>query len=285
MNVDLAILRTHGMLRTAAKNDFGGKADIAVSDGLVVTGVPVDFLNAAARSEQAYVLAISQADPPAAGAQKGRLDAARAIVGLWVRPLLVKCAESAGAAVVPNQAPPKPKLSELIPFDCRRQLARDAREGKKPAILAADWLFFVRRLEVDRTPPFAPKWQQREVSARELLDRFEPDMPATAENADTVAEELVWTKALGLSDAAPKTLPPARFTLQALILEAVGYEIGDPGDSDFAKAAAAIKKLEETKASFRKQWDAAAKQAPPAAPAPAKPAPPAAKPPAPAVKK
>jgi hypothetical protein len=276
MLVDLEIVRLHGLMGQAARGDFGGKADIRVSDGLVVTGVPVDFLKAVVRSEQQYVFATSQAAVPAAAAAapKGRLDAARGIVGLWVKPLLAKYAESTGAAA--GQPLPKPPLAELARFDCRRQLARDAREGKPPAVLAADWLFFVKRMELEREPPYAPKWQQREVSLRELLDRFEPDTPVTAANADAVAEELVWTKALGLGDGTPRTLALARFVLQALILEAVDGEIGDPGEADLAKAGAAIKKLEKVKAGFCKQWDAAAKQAPPAAAAPA-PAAPAAK--------
>jgi hypothetical protein len=266
MLVDLEIVRAHGMMGAAKKDDYGGKIDLWVAEKFAVTGVPVDFLNAAVRSEQAYVLSISQAAPPAPDAPKGRLDAARRIVGLWVRPLLAKYAESTGAAVAPNEAPPKPKLADLIPFDCRRQLARDAREGAKPPVLAADWLLFVRRLELERTPPYAPKYPQREVSLRELLDRFEPGSPVTAENADSVAEELLMARALGIGGYY-KTLDATRHTLQALLLEAVGSEIGDPGDEEFAKAATAIKKLEETKASFRKQWDQAAKQAPAAVPA------------------
>ena len=284
MLVDLEIVRSHGLMGQAKRGDFGGKAEIRVSDSLAVPGVPVDFLAAVVRSEQQYAFATSQATAPAAAAAapKGRLDAARGIVGLWVKPLLAKYAESTGAAA--GQPLPKPPPAELARFDCRRQLARDAREGKPPAVLAADWLFFVKRMELEREPPYAPKWQQREVSLRELLDRFEPDTPVTAANADAVAEELVWTKALGLGDGTPGTLPLARFVLQALILEAVDGEIGDPGEPDLARAGAAIKKLEETKASFCKQWDAAAKQAAAGAATPAPGAPAAApvvKPPAP----
>ncbi|MCX5653884.1 MAG: hypothetical protein NTY65_04450 [Planctomycetota bacterium] len=272
MPVALDIMRRYGVLRTEtkAKDDFGGRADVAVSDNLTVTGVPVEFLKSAVWSELESGIAFLQVQVPLAKLLKGRLDAAKMIVMMWFVPIRTRYAESVGAP--PGQAP-KPTQAQIIRFDVQRQRARDASDGQPPAVLAADWLFFVRRLDLQRTPPFAPKWQRREVLVRELLDRFEPDAPVTAENADSVAEELVWTKALGLSDGSPKTLPVARQTLQALILESIGYSIGDPGDPNSTSAAAAKTKLNAAKAEFRKKWDATAKQPLPAATMPVAPVP------------
>jgi hypothetical protein len=280
MPVDLDIMRRYGVLRTEtrAKDDFGGKADVAVSGNLTVTDVPEDYLKAAVRSELESAIAFLQVQVPLSKALKGRLDAAKLIVMMWFIPIRTRYAESVGA---PAGQAPKPTQAQMIRFDAQRQRVRDASGGEPAGVLAADWLFFVRRLDLQREPPFAPKWQRREVSVRELLDRFEPDAPVTAENADSVAEELVWTKALGLGDGTLKTLPAARQTLQALILESIGFSVGDPGDPNSTSAAGAKTRLNAAKAEFRKKWDAAAKQPLPAVTTPAAPAPAAPQPAAP----
>ena len=272
MQVDLDIMRRYGVLRTEtkAKDDFGGKADVAVSDNLTVTDVPAEFFKSAVRSELESGIAFLQVQVPLSKLLRGRLDAAKMIVMMWFIPIRTKYAESIGA---PAGQAPKPTQAQMIRFDVQRQRAREAQGGQPPPVLAADWLFFVRRLDLQRTPPFAPKWQRRDVLVQELLDRFEPDAPVTAENADSVAEELVWTKALGLSDGTPKTLPVARQTLQALILESVGFSVGDPGDPNSTSAAGAKMKLNAAKVDFRKKWDVAAQQAPPAATTPVAPVP------------
>ena len=56
-----------------------------------------------------------------------------------------------------------------------------------------------------------------------------------------------------------KELPQARMVLQALLLEEIGFQIGDPADPDATKREAALKKLAEAKAAFHKAWDEAQK--------------------------
>lgn len=92
----------------------------------------------------------------------------------------------------------------------------------------------------------------------QLLGRFEPHAEVTEQTADSVAEETVWTKALGISDATYKTLPQARLILQAAILENLNFEIGNPGDKDNDKAAKAKAKLAEAKKTLIETWRKAA---------------------------
>lgn len=70
-----------------------------------------------------------------------------------------------------------------------------------------------------------------------------PGAGATERDADQVAEEILWTKELGIGDGTHQSLPRARQILQAAILENLNFEIGNPGDKDKETSAQAQAKL------------------------------------------
>ncbi len=93
-----------------------------------------------------------------------------------------------------------------------------------------------------------------------LLKRFDPKSDVTKETADVVAEEILWTKELGISDGTYQTLPQAREVVQAAILEGLNFDIGNPSHKDKSKSAKAKAKLEEGKKSLINTWRLAAKK-------------------------
>jgi hypothetical protein len=98
------------------------------------------------------------------------------------------------------------------------------------------------------------------ISILQLLKRFDPSTVATEEDADSIAEEIIWAKEAGIGDGTYKSLPDARRVIQAAILENLGFEIGHPGDRDPARRKTANETLETAKATVLKTWHAAAQQ-------------------------
>ena len=69
-----------------------------------------------------------------------------------------------------------------------------------------------------------------------------------------MAEELVWTAALGLGDGKMESLPDTRRLIQAGILEALGFHIGNPTDPNTEKRETALKNLREKMEILAKIW-------------------------------
>jgi len=248
-----AWLAAYGLLPKGSKaGGLGATADVRVSDTLVVTGVPKAYIEGCAAgalaqaAAETMVAAMLEGKPkPASSAPKGGWPTAKTLALWWAAPRRAEI----------RVFGPKGKLTmeELIRSDGQMERALKQRGPSAatsgPMALPTDWLLFPKGLSI------RPKYRRRAVSFRALLTRFEPEAPVTEANADAVAEELIWTKALGLSHGTFRTLPDARRRLQAAILEALDFEIGDPAHADEAGRAAALKKLAEAKKQFMKLWN------------------------------
>jgi hypothetical protein len=168
--------------------------------------------------------------------------AAKALVAWWTIEIFAE-------ANVDSQ---KKTTRELLQLDARRTQTLKSVRGSPEGALAASWLLFPQGLDM-----FSPNAQARKpVSFQMLVERFDPDMPVMEKNADAVAEELVWTQRIGLTDGTIAKLPDARKVLQALILERLGFEIGDPRDADNNKREAARKKLADATRVCAEAWKA-----------------------------
>jgi len=146
----------------------------------------------------------------------------------------------------------KPSTQEMLQLDAKRMQTLKSLRSSPEGTLAATWLLFPQGIDT-----FSPNKQARKpVSFQMLVERFDPDMPATEKNAEAVAEELVWTQRIGLTEGTIAKLPDSRRVFQALILEQLGFEIGDPMDADNTKREAARKKLAEAMRASAEAWKA-----------------------------
>ncbi len=98
------------------------------------------------------------------------------------------------------------------------------------------------------------------ISVPHLLKRFDPNAAAAEEDADSVAEEIIWSKEAGIGDGTYKSLPESRRVIQAAILENLGFEIGHPGHKDPAKRKQAVEKLDAAKRACLEAWREAAEK-------------------------
>jgi hypothetical protein len=233
------------------------KAEVKVSDNLVVTDVPVDFLTGRVTSATVHLGAMGEIEKDADAPNR-----AKAVVRWWFY------STPAGFARTLGEKKEKIEPAHVAAADSGKALgpgiSTDAQQllllklqpyvpGKAGAAVSTDWLFPSNVLK----PGFTPNSY---VSFRALLERFEPELRVTDENSDLVAEEVIWTGALGLSDGTVKTLPDARRRVQAYLLETIGFQIGDPADREVSKREAAQKKLNDAKRTFVDLWQNAQKK-------------------------
>lgn len=236
--------------------DFGRTVDIRVSDQLTVTGVPIEFLEKSTEAAliQVSALGLSPDFKDGAAFEKAVKEkkinsraAAKALVAWWTAEILAEWNVDSKDKKVTSQ--------ELLQLDFQRTRALKSLGSSPDGALMATWLLFPQGL--DSLSP--TRQSRRPVSFQMLMERFAPDMPVTEENAEAISEELVWTRHINLSDATIAQLPDARRVLRALILERLGFEIGDPMDADLAKRQAARNKLAEAELVATKAWKAGAK--------------------------
>ena len=237
---ELVLLRVCGLMsKGKSDDDFGRTSDVRVADNLTVSNVPIEFLEGCtdAALVQVSALGLFPESKDAASLrkalEKNALDkraAARALVAWWSEDILAEWQVDAKANV------PTRKLLQL---DGERTQMLKSLRSSPTGVLSAQWLLFPMGLDT-----FSPTKQARKpVSFQILLGRFNPDAPVTEMTAEAVAEELIWTRRIGLTDGTVAKLPDSRKTFQALILERLGFEIGDPISLDKSKREAAQQRL------------------------------------------
>ncbi len=249
----LIFLKAFGLMpKGKGDDDFGRTADNRVNDQLMVTGVPAEFIEKSTEAALVQVSALGLFPELKDGAalekalKEKTLDsraAAKALVAWWTVEILAEWKIDA-----------KKKLStqEMFQLDIERTQTLKSLGSSPDGTLAAPWLLFPQGLDT-----FSPNKQARKpVSFQMLVERFDPDMPVTEKNAEAVAEELVWTQRIGLTDGTIAKLPDARRVFQALILERLGFEIGDPMDADNTKREAARRKLADATRVSTEAWKA-----------------------------
>jgi hypothetical protein len=249
---ELLLMRAIGMMPAGQDaTDFGRREVVRVADDWTVTEVPVEYLERCTEAALIQTAALGllpelAADGDVAAAlDKKTLDArqgARALVDWWTAEILAEW----------QIAEDKPLTSqEVLRLDAQRHHALRESGAAPEGVLTAQWLLFPMGINV-----LPGTTVRKPVSFRMLLSRFEPNAKVTERNADAVAEELIWTRRLGLGDGTPTGLPQARRTVQALLLERMGFEIGDPSDPDPAKRKDAIAKLSRARKTCVEAWKA-----------------------------
>ncbi len=267
--------------------DLGPLVDVRVSDATIISGVPAEFISAClkyalhdtrytevanqAHKEGVYDLAeIFRRQSASDDIQKkDRLEDARILIQCLIgerlgnlqaegwpvkEPLGAVKADASRTAITAVAGKPG---EQDIPAEWWKsggipaEFWKSAGQERFRPRLSFRWLFMA-----GSSPLGEDRDSLRNVTFRQVLERFDPNYALSDDNADLVAEDLVWTKTLGISDGTPATLPNARRVLQALILEPlVGFPIGDPADKDPAGRKAASAKLEEAKLLFDKTWN------------------------------
>jgi hypothetical protein len=233
-------------------DDFGRTADIRVTNQLVVTGVPAEFIEKSTEAALVQVSAFSLFPELKDGAalEKALKEktlnsraAAKALVVWWTVEILAQWNIDAKKKTYTHQ---------MLQLDAERTQTLKTLRSSPEGTLAAPWLLFPQGLDT-----FSPNKQTRKpVSFQMLVQRFNPDMPVTEKNAEAVAEELVWTQRIGLTDGTIAKLPEARRVFQALILEQLGFEIGDPMHADDTKREEARNKLADATRVATEAWKA-----------------------------
>jgi hypothetical protein len=232
--------------------DFGRTADVRVTDQLMVTGVPAEFIEKSTEAALVQVSALGLFPELKDGAalEKALKEktlnsraAAKALVAWWTVEILAEWK---------IDAKKRPSTQEMLQLDAKRTQTLKSLGSSPEGTLAATWLLFPQGLDT-----FSPNKQARKpVSFQMLVERFDPDLAVTHKNAEAVAEELIWTQRIRLSDGTAAKLPDARRVIQALLLEQLGFEIGDPMDADNTKREAARKKLAEARRASAEAWKA-----------------------------
>jgi len=215
----------YGVMKEA--KGVGEKADVRISDRLVVRDVPVEFVRACASISKGYNRGFyggenSQDKPPGYWCVVAWVHDGCKVLGSKRECIQ---ADAVGEAI-------NPSVADLL--------------GVYPRTA---WLF-CRAFDAKRDT----------LSLRKVLKRFDPDAPmtnVTKRTASAVAEEVIWTKELGIGNGTYASLPKTRRILQSWILECIGFEIGNPADSDPSKRQAALKRLDETKRVFINTWQEA----------------------------
>jgi len=214
---------------------LGRMADIRVSEDMVVTGVPVELINACARiaaeegapDPNVDEISVDIVDDDAGPAKRtqahmrakdeqssARVRSARAIA-IWFTMLTYVKLGADGWKTGPLKAI---RANKYCTFPSEGRPGAIFNGGEQPGLLS-----------------FAA-----------LLKDFDPDVPVTTDDARTAAEQLVWMKTLGMCDGTHQTLSEGRRLIQAAVLgPLVGFDIGDCSDPDPEKRQAAIKKLQE----------------------------------------
>ena len=225
------------VLRARGSNvDWKTKADIRVSNDLLVTGVPLRYICGCA--EHARILA--EVRDGLRERETERWAIAKGFSKNWVE---------TRRALIEVSSRRRVSIRELIYHDA-------ILEPLTPAWPSTEWLLNVAELHrgLNRLGP-----SRHGVAFRALLLRFDPRAAVTEANADEVAEELVWTKALKLSDGTMENLPEVRSQLQAAILEGIGLSIGDPIAPDSAERGAARERLAREMGKLAAVWQDSAK--------------------------
>jgi hypothetical protein len=234
-------LQVYGIMKGNA-GDTGRKADIRVSDDLTVAGVPVEYVEAAASNARIH----AEVGGLLKEGQRDRWSTARAFGEDWTMPRAVEIQviEVKGG---------KATRQQLVAIDARTERAL-AKEGIPRSWPTMDWLLNLGEL---LRQPGALGPSRNSISFQTLLKRFDPDAAVTEANAAGVAEELVWTQALGLGDGDYKNLPDTRRLLQAGMLGALGFGVADPTDADLSKRETARKAILQALTEFNNIWEAA----------------------------
>jgi hypothetical protein len=251
----LAILRAVGLMPPSDKEgDWGRLGNAQVAEHWTVTGVPIEFVS---RSTDAALLQAAALGLLPEYADEFALDRAlknrtlnrhivsKALVAWWTTEIM---------ATWPGPTKDKRNPTAMLQHDLDHERAITSAGAAAGGPLGAAWLLFPAGLDSS----FSPQRQtRRPVSVRMLLERFDPDSAVTEGNAQVVAEELVWTYRLGLSDGRYTTLANARRVLQALLLERLGFSMGDPLDDDPKQRLAAIANLNSAMRQCQDAWKAA----------------------------
>jgi len=161
--------------------------------------------------------------------RKNRRSFAEALVSAWMSDTKFNLTELGTK---------KLSAEEMVKADVEWAIFIASRRTGFQGVIDANWLFAPRASTVGNV-------KRKDVSLAALIQRFDPAAPVTDANAQAVAEEVVWTKAIGLSDGTLESLPAARRILQGLILEKMGFEIGDLTDADPDRRAMAEKRFDE----------------------------------------
>lgn len=234
-------LRTYGLL--AKGEGLGPITDVRVSEKLVVTDVPESFIRACLAYVR-IVLAASEALPQDEKADQEAV--ARALARWWVY------STPEGVHALRAKKDEKSMEEQMVLLEQNQREIERSIGLVYPMFkgtISAEWLFCHRLGH----PPLAKRRARRaQVRFTDLLSRFDPARAASREDAYAVAEELIWTQQLGLSDGTIASLPAARIALQAFILEALGYDVGDPTDPNESKRRLALRRLEEAKRALNK---------------------------------
>lgn len=214
------------------------KIDVPVSESLLVAKVPEDFIHACVLGAKMQLVGLGRLGDKDFRDDKATLNV---LAHWWFE-------DTPPGVLLTLSKEKRPTTLELITSD----LAVPRRSDRGTEI-SIRWLFYPEKFR-NRTGGLSttPRWK---VPFRDLLNRFDPESVVTEANASTVAEELVWAKRLGLGDGTPKTLAETRTAIQAAILEQMGFEIGNPLDTDPAKRDVACKKLLEARRACKDVWE------------------------------
>lgn len=222
------------------------KANVQVSESLVVTDVPISTLQSRLLAAKVTISALgvqngTVGDPPGNPAED-RLRRARGFVRWWftnTTPFIMKAVHKRKDALTNR---------DLIKGDARiddEKVRALMVFGGHSGPINAKWL-----IPADATAMGGSR--RGNVLFSKLLDRFDPEQAVTEANAEMVAEELTIMQSLSLGDVTWRSLPDCRRAIQALLLDQLGFQVGDPTDKDPAKRRAALQKLREAKEEFRK---------------------------------
>lgn len=209
---------------------------VPVSDSLAVSGVPASFIQALAARKLLQLQALGLVTAEDIAKPNALV---KALAMDWVLPTLVVSAGGEGL----TSEKPGPMLPRIrADGSLAAKLAVDGLPVAKPNLGRLFWN------EIAVVPDHLP--------LSSLVGRFDPEVPVTEENAADVAEELVWSKALKISDGSHAQLAATRRALQAAIFELLQFEIGDPQAADKAKQKQAREQLQKARATFQETWDA-----------------------------
>ena len=235
---ELALLKALGQVPAGkSEEDFGRKNEIRVSNSIVVTDVPVDFLKASADAALAQTAAlgflpVKEGESLEKLINDRKLDgkvAAKALVQWWTVEIMTELNPDNGEL----------SAQDLLTRDMGRAKGLQSLGAAPSETLQAQWLLFPSGMD-----QFSPIRQVRKpVTLRTLIERFDPATTASENNAVATAEDLVWTWRIGLGDGKAATLSDSRSVIQAHLVERLGFKVGDPLDSNEAQRKAARENL------------------------------------------
>jgi hypothetical protein len=247
--LQLVEMRVLGLMKEGESDaDIGEVQDVMITDTYVVKRVPVEFIEACTLLAMELAAAEGYGDPDSIVPGRPAFDrrkATKALTGWW--------AGEAMASWSPEDKGGPP--TDIIKRDHMRSKTLSSGQFSPQIPLDIQWLLFPAGMQ-NLAPIGGVRYDRKPVTLGMLVLRFEPRVVATTENADSIAEELIWTKRLTLSEGTSASVVVAREVIQAALLEHFGFDIGDVLDSDATRRQQARARFEEARTVFYEVYSA-----------------------------